>query len=199
MNTPPADTRAQALLAQMMPEEKIAQLCGVILPFGNFPVKIVGDRLEASESFLTATRHGLGGIAYLAMSLTPEENVAYANMLQRHIIETTRLHIPLFFFEEAMHGSVAYGATEFPFPIAMAASFDQELVQQAFHAIGRETRARGGNMTLAPVCDLGRDSRWGRVQETFGEDTYLAARMVVAAVRGLQGGMNCKRRTWPRP
>ena len=183
------EDRARDLLKQLTPEEKIAQLCGVIFPFGKFPVKLDSDgKLLPDSSYTKATAQGLGGVAYVAMSLLPEENVAYANALQRHILETTRLRIPLFLFEEAMSGTVAYGATQFSTPIALAASFDPELVRRVFHVIGRETRVRGGNMTLTPVCDLGRDSRWGRVQETFGEDTHLASRMVVAAVRGLQGG-----------
>ena len=109
------------------------------------------------------------------------------NALQKYVIEQTRLGIPLLNHEEGLHGLQAPGATSYPQPIALAASFDPALVEEVMTAVAKETRARGAQHTLAPVVDVMRDARWGRAEETYGEDPYLVTRMGVAAVRGLQG------------
>src|SRR4029079_16232980 len=103
------------------------------------------------------------------------------------VLENTRLGIPMINHEEGLHGLQAPGATSFPQPIALAASFDPELVEEVMSAVAREARARGAQHWLAPVVDVMRDPRWGRAEETYGEDPYLVSRMGVAAVRGLQG------------
>mgnify|MGYP000523726601 CR=1 FL=1 len=90
--------------------------------------------------------------------------------------------------EECLNGQLAKGATVFPRPIGLAGSFNPELVELAYDAIGREVRARGGHQAFTPVLDIGRDPRWGRIEETFGEDTHLVTQMGMAVVKGLQGG-----------
>lgn len=177
-----------SLLSQMTFEEKLMQLSCTIFPWGNFPVKLEAGQLVKSADYATKTRHGLGALAYINMSIGVRDSVRYTNALQKDIIENTRLGIPLFILEECCHGQLAQESTVFPIPPSLAATFDPDLVGRIFDAIGRETRVRGGNYALSPVLDLARDPRWGRSDESFSEDTYLASRMGVAAVRGMQGG-----------
>lgn len=109
------------------------------------------------------------------------------NQLQRYAVEQTRLGIPILFSEEALHGLLRPGCTIYPHMIAMASTFDPDLVRDIGRGIAAETRSLGIHESFGPVLDLAREPRWGRVEETFGEDTYLASRMGVAMVRGLQG------------
>ena len=109
------------------------------------------------------------------------------NAIQKFFIENTRLGIPVIFHEECLHGHAAIGGTSFPQPIALAATFNPQLVESLFTMTAAEARLRGTHQALTPVVDVARDPRWGRVEETYGEDPYLVARMGVAAVRGFQG------------
>jgi len=102
-------------------------------------------------------------------------------------VDQTRLGIPVLFHEEGLHGYAARGATSFPQAIALASSWDPELLTRVFAIAGREIRARGVQQVLAPVVDVGRDPRWGRIEETYGEDPYLVGQLGIAAVRGFQG------------
>ena len=112
----------------------------------------------------------------------------FTNAIQRWVKDHTRLGIPLIFHEEALHGLQGPEATSFPQAIALASTWNPDLVERAFAAVAREVRARGVQQVLAPVVDVARDPRWGRIEETYGEDPYLVSRMGLAAVRGLQGG-----------
>lgn len=112
---------------------------------------------------------------------------AVLNRLQRYLVEETRLGIPCIFTGEALHGISYPGATIFPMPIAMGASFDPALTKEVGHAIAAESRSLGIHEILAPNLDLAREPRWGRVEETFGEDTYLSSQMAYAIVTGEQG------------
>ncbi|MEO6379306.1 MAG: glycoside hydrolase family 3 N-terminal domain-containing protein, partial [Caulobacteraceae bacterium] len=118
---------------------------------------------------------------------TPEETVAFINALQDWCLKHTRLGIPALVHEESLHGYMATQATMFPQAIAMAGTFDTDLVRRVQSVIAREVRARGVPFVLSPVVDIARDPRWGRIEETFGEDPYLVGEMGVAAVEGLQG------------
>ena len=89
--------------------------------------------------------------------------------------------------EEALHGYVARDATSFPQAIALASTWDPALVERVFNVAAREMRARGAQLALAPVVDVARDPRWGRIEETYGEDPYLVSEMALAAIRGFQG------------
>ncbi|MBD3242775.1 MAG: beta-glucosidase [Chitinivibrionales bacterium] len=187
----PVDDRVYDLLSRMTLEEKVAQLKAVLFPWGedDFPVSLRDDGgLYKSDKYLSVARHGLGAVAYLQFSLDAERSAAYIAALQRDMLENTRLGIPLLIQDECCHGHLAQDATVYPLPPALAATFDPPLVEKVFRAIGRETRARGGSQCFSPVLDIGRDPRWGRMEETFGEDPFLVSRMGVAAVRGLQGG-----------
>ncbi|MBU1700589.1 MAG: glycoside hydrolase family 3 C-terminal domain-containing protein [Candidatus Eisenbacteria bacterium] len=109
-----------------------------------------------------------------------------ANDLQRHFVEKTRLGIPVILFEEALHGVVQPGATSFPQAIGLAATFDTDLMREVSHAIARECRALGIRQVLSPVVNIADDVRWGRVEETYGEDPLLAADMGVAFTSGFE-------------
>jgi beta-glucosidase len=122
---------------------------------------------------------GVGGIHDLYA--TPE----MANEIQRWVIAHNRLGIPALFIEEALHGYDT--GTVFPAPIGLAATWDPEIARRTAESIAAEARANGADMILAPVLDVARDPRWGRVEEDFGEDPYLTGRMGLAYVRGAQG------------
>lgn len=112
---------------------------------------------------------------------------AVLNKLQRYLVEKTRLGIPCIFTGEALHGVSYPSATVFPMPIALGATFDPALTYEVGRGIAAETRAIGIHEILAPNLDLAREPRWGRVEETFGEDTYLSSQMAYAIVTGEQG------------
>jgi beta-glucosidase len=115
------------------------------------------------------------------------ETATYVNGVQKWAIEQTRLGIPVLMHEEALHGYSAKDATCFPQAIGLASSFDPEMVTQVFSVAAREMRARGANLALAPVVDVAREPRWGRIEETYGEDPLLCGEMGKAAVRGFMG------------
>ena len=109
------------------------------------------------------------------------------NKIQRFLVKQTRLGIPAFAIDEALHGLMAQGSTFFPQAIGLASTWNPDLVHEVFTATAAEMRARGGSYALTPVLDLARDPRWGRTEETYGEDPHLVSRLGVAAIRGLQG------------
>ncbi len=109
------------------------------------------------------------------------------NAIQQFFIENSRLGIPVVFHEECLHGHAAIAGTSFPQPIALGATFNLELVESLFAMAAEEARLRGTHQALTPVVDVARDPRWGRVEETYGEDPFLVSRLGIAAVRGFQG------------
>jgi beta-glucosidase len=109
------------------------------------------------------------------------------NAIQKFFIESSRLRIPVIFHEECLHGHAAIDSTSFSQPIGLAATFDPDLVERLFAMTALEARVRGTHQALTPVVDVARDPRWGRVEETYGEDPYLVSRLGIAAVRGFQG------------
>lgn len=117
----------------------------------------------------------------------PKEFAELTNAIQRHFVEKSRLGVPVVFHDECLHGLVARNAVSFPQPIALAGTFNLSLVRRVFEVVAREARAVGVHQALTPVLDVARDPRWGRVEETFGEDPFLVGAMGVAAVHGLQG------------
>jgi beta-glucosidase len=181
----PVAERVRDLLARMTQAEKVAQLQSV-----NWDNTHVYDRRTGEFSAERARKLmplGIGHVTRPGDRHDPRQAVEFANALQKFMIEETRLGIPAILHEEGLHGFVAPGATSFPQAIALAATFDPELVEEAFTVAARQMRARGVSQVLAPVLDVARDPRWGRIEETYGEDPYLTGRMGVAAVWGFQG------------
>jgi len=172
----PVEQRAADLLKRMTLEEKVDQLAG-----GRRRMQASPDP-EAKEVF--------GALAKLYREdaqVSAHDVAAARNRAQHYLTEKTRLGIPGFFQGEALHGFMAYGSTSFPQVLGLASTWDPEVVQQAFNAAADEMASVGVNQAFTPVLDLARDPRWGRTEETYGEDPFLVARMGVAAVNGLQG------------
>jgi beta-glucosidase len=142
------------------------------------------DPARAPEWF----RVGIGRIERPSDGHGARAQAEFTNAIQRWVKDNTRLGIPVIFHEEALHGLQGQEATSFPQAIALASTWSPDLVERVFTVVAREVRARGAHQVLAPVVDVARDPRWGRFEETFGEDPYLVARMGLAAVRGFQGG-----------
>ena len=184
----PFKVRMKSLLEKMNLEEKAAQMQCVWLEKANTLIDENGkfDPVKANDNF----PYGLGQIGRLsdaAGGLRPERMASLANDIQCFFRDNTRLGIPVFMHEECLHGHAAVGATSFPQPIGLAATFEPELVKRLFDMTAEEVRSRGAHQALCPVLDVAREPRWGRVEETFGEDPYLVSSMGVAAVQGLQG------------
>jgi len=173
--------RVADLLARMTLEEKVAQLHGL--------ERSVWLDDERGFSIETARRTCANGVAYVGggRRWSPRQTAELMNALQRFLREETRLGIPALGIGEALHGFMAPGSTSFPQAIALASTWDPDLVEKVLAVAAAEMRVRGVHLALTPVLDLARDPRWGRTEETYGEDPYLAAVLGVAAVRGLQG------------
>lgn len=188
----PVDRRVEDLLGRMTLEEKVAQLI-CLWPAVNIPANFAGKRiLDDKGNFDPAKAepllgNGIGQIARPSAGKGPRENAEFTNAIQRYLVEKTRLGIPAVFHEEGLHGHMAPGGTSFPQAIALAATWNPELVEQVFGTAAAEMRARGGHQALTPVLDLALDARWGRFEETYGEDPYLTSRLGVGAIRGFQG------------
>jgi beta-glucosidase len=190
----PLEQRVEDLLGRMTQEEKIAQITAIWTQ-----KKQLFDRNGRFDPS-AARRLYPGGIGHFARPgdlegpgspfNTPyrdvRQTIELVNSMQRYAL-STRLGIPVLFHEEGLHGYAARGATHFPQAIALASSWDPELLERVFTVVAREIRARGVQLVLAPVVDVGRDPRWGRIEETYGEDPYLVGELGVAAVRGFQG------------
>ena len=179
------EARVADLLGRMTPAEKVAQLEAV--NWDNTHVYDTKTRLFSPAQARKVMGHGIGEVTRPGDKHDAREATELANAIQKFLVEETRLGIPAILHEEALHGLVGPGATSFPQAIALAATFDPGLAEEVFTVAARQTRARGVSQVLAPVVDVARDPRWGRIEETYGEDPYLVARMGVAAVNGLQG------------
>ena len=179
----PIEERLADLLSRMTLEEKIAQM-SIFHMMTN--ILVDGD-LELDPTTRAQLSNGIGGLGRPGQHAGARETALATNAFQKYLCEHTRLGIPAFFVDEALHGLMAHGSTSFPQAIGLASTWDPELVQEVFEAAAREMRARGENWALTPVLDLAREPRWGRTEETYGEDPYLGSRIGVATVRGLQG------------
>ena len=185
-----ADERTADLLARMTLDEKVAQMLCV---WQKKPAMLVDeqgrfDAAKAREHF--GHGHGLGQVGRPSDAgggLGARAMAELTNAIQRFFVEESRLGIPVIFHEECLHGHAAKEGTSFPQPIGLGATFDPPLVERLYAMAAAEARARGAHQALTPVVDVAREPRWGRVEETFGEDPYLVARLGVAAVRGFQG------------
>jgi beta-glucosidase len=177
------EQRVADLLGRMSVREKIAQLTGF---WNSAPAKLVETgEFFSSEYYRRSFPDGVGSVGPSNIGL--DLDVRYRNAVQRFLVEETRLGIPAFFHDEGCHGLMKPGATSFPNPLGLACSWDPDLLRAIYDVVAREMRARGGQHALAPVIDVARDPRWGRIEETFGEDPHLNGRLGAAAVVGLQG------------
>jgi beta-glucosidase len=188
------EARAKDLLARMTLDEKVAQLHALWLILSED-----GKHRPRADDGFTGTSDpdqvqkrlakGLGQISRPLGShaVEPRKGVRALNRLQKFLVEETRLGIPALSHEEVLVGLMVQGATLFPSALAYGATWDPALVERAARAIGLEARSVGCHQGLAPVLDVSRDVRWGRTEETFGEDSYLAGVMGTSFVRGLQG------------
>ncbi len=176
----PIEQRVADLLKRMTLEEKVWQLAprrgansGILDTTGKFNDRNALDAFRALFSFDS--------------KISPHDAAVLRNAMQRYLVEKTRLGIPAIFQGEALHGFMESGSTSFPQALGLASTWDPELVQQVFTAAADEMASAGDNQAFTPVLDLARDPRWGRTEETYGEDPYLGSRLGVAAIEGLQG------------
>ena len=187
------EDRVDDLLARMHLDEKIAQMHAVWLFLaedGGHEVR--SDRFTGksdAESINAMLRSGLGQITRPlgTRAVNPQQGVRGLNCLQKFLMEETRLGIPVMAHEECLSGLMAQDATMFPSSLAYGATWNPELIRQVGAAIGAECLAVGARQGLAPVLDVARDARWGRTEETFGEDPYLTGVLGTRYVQGLQG------------
>ncbi|MES1246789.1 MAG: glycoside hydrolase family 3 protein, partial [Actinomycetota bacterium] len=179
----PIDERVDDLLARMTDEEKAAQLGSAWM------FELADDGAFSPEKARPLLRDGLGQVTRVsgASNLGTAEATAFANAVQRHLVEETRLGIPAIVHEEICSGLMARESTIFPQAIGLASTWEPELAEELAASVRRRMRAIGAHQGLSPVLDVSRDPRWGRTEETFGEDAHLVSRMGIAFVRGLQG------------
>jgi len=176
----PIEDRVADLLPRMTLEEKVYQLTGgwdahvsVIDPTGTYIDETARKALSVEWG--------------PEIKFTPRDAAILRNGVQRYLREKTRLGIPAMFLGEALHGYMEYGSTSFPQALGLASTWDPALVKRVFTAVGDEAGSRGSGQVFSPVLDIARDPRWGRTEETYGEDPFLASRIGVAAIEGLQG------------
>lgn len=178
----PVEQRVDDLLGRMTVTEKIKQLD---MYWGKEVANMAGHEASSYAEEKVAASLGNTGVGSVH-DLYPL-SAEISNRIQQYALERTRLGIPILFIEEGLHGYSGLGSTSFPIPLQLACAWDTVLVHDIGHAIATETRAHGVDMILGPVLCLPRDPRWGRVEETYGEDPYLVAQNGVAMVKGMQG------------
>jgi len=175
--------RVKNLLSLMTLEEKIAQLGSAWI------YEITEEKKFSRKKAEKVMKNGIGQISRLggASNFTPQESLKVANQIQRFLLENTRLGIPAIIHEESCCGYMAQGATCFPQIIGIASTWEPELVKAMGEIIRTQMKAVGAHQALAPVLDIARDARWGRVEETFGEDPYLVSFLGLSYLQGIQG------------
>ena len=198
----PVARRVRDLLARMTLEEKAAQMMCVwqekaaklLDTQGNFDLTKAKAAFKSGDGIGQVGRPSDAGSnpATPANGKSAREMAELTNAIQKFFIENTRLGIPVMFHEECLHGHAARDGMSFPQPIGLGATFNPELVERLFAMTAKETRLRGAHQTLTPVVDVARDPRWGRVEETYGEDPFLNTQLGIAAVRGFQGDASFK-------
>lgn len=185
--------RVQELIHTMTVEEKIAQLVSAWLeiePDGTFGVREFGAQKQSGgDRRAEVLGHGIGQLTrpYGTMAHDPKQQAKGINAIQHYLVTKTRLGIPAMLHEECLTGAMVRGSTIFPSALNYGSCWDPSLVHAIGEAIGAELRSLGIHQGLAPVLDVARDARWGRLEETFGEDPYLCGVMGISYVNGLQG------------
>lgn len=193
----PIEDRVNDLLGRMTVNEKVGQL---LCPLGwFFYTKGEDGNAEVSDLFYQREKEMPLGGAWAVLradpwtqktietGLNPKQAAIVLNAMQQYALDSTRLGIPLLFTEEAVHGHMAIGTTVFSTGLGMASTFDESLIEQMGSAIAQEVRTQGAHVGYGPVLDIARDPRWGRTEETMGEDPYLTGIIGTAMVRGMQG------------
>ncbi len=178
----PVDKRVNDLLSHMTIDEKLAQL-------GSFWIyEILEEDRFSDKKAGILMKDGIGQVTRLggASNFDPAVSARTANQIQKYLVTNTRLGIPAIIHEESCSGYMAKGATCFPQIIGVSSTWDPDLVKEMSTVIKEQVRSVGAHQTLAPVLDISRDARWGRVEETFGEDPYLVSRMGASYINGLQ-------------
>ncbi|WUP37720.1 glycoside hydrolase family 3 C-terminal domain-containing protein [Streptomyces europaeiscabiei] len=195
----PLDTRVADLLSRMTRREKAGQLNQRMYGWDAYRRTPAGD-FELTDALHAETERfaGLGALYGLMRADAwsgvdhgdgpgADDSADLADLVQRHVLDRSRLRIPALFVEEVPHGHMALDGTVLPVNLAVGATWDPDLYERAAAYAAAELRARGGHMALVSALDIARDPRWGRTEECFGEDPYLAARLTEALVRGMQG------------
>ena len=182
------DQRMKDLISRMTLDEKVSQMLCVWL---DKPATLVDENgkfdLEKAKKSFSSGLGQVGRLSDAGGGLSSRQNAELANDIQKFFMESSRLPVPVVMHEECLHGHAAVGGTSYPQPIGLASTFDTDLVRRLYAMTAEEARVRGAHQALTPVVDVAREPRWGRVEETFGEDPYLVSRMGVAAVQGFQG------------
>ncbi|MGC4074417.1 MAG: glycoside hydrolase family 3 N-terminal domain-containing protein [Nibricoccus sp.] len=182
--TAPIDERVEDLLARMNAQEKIAQITSHWIPT---PKK--GQTVDQALTAEFLEKHFAAGIGSIGpCHLGIDDEIFARNRVKEFLRTKTRLGIPAFFHDELCHGLMKPEATSFPAPIGLACTWNEALIEKLYATAAREARARGTHHALTPVVDVTLDPRWGRTEETLGEDPYLNGRLGTAIIRGLQGG-----------
>lgn len=183
----PVEKRVENLLSMMTLREKVRQLSllyGKVACFdenGRFSPELTRKRImDPVVGFIGALNRNT--------SFSPRKAAEAANAIQKWAIENDHLGIPLILTEESLNGYQARGATVFPQAIGLASSWDRDLLREVGQTAAEEVRATGGHQVYSPVLGIAREPRWGRTEETYGEDPYLTSQLGLAMVRGLQGG-----------
>lgn len=193
----PVEARVNDLLGRMTVNEKVGQL---LCPLGwPFYTKSETGEIGISDLYIQRMKDmPLGGAwavlradpwtqKTLETGLSPVQAAEALNKMQQYAVDSTRLGIPLLLTEEAAHGHMAIGTTVFSTAIGQASTFDEDLMFRMGEAIALEVRSQGGHVGYGPVLDIARDPRWGRIEETFGEDPVLTGVLGTAMVKGMQG------------
>jgi beta-glucosidase len=194
----PAARRVKDLLSRMTLEEKAAQMLCVWQQKPKTLVDGEGNFDERKAKAAFKDRRGLGQVGRpsdAGKGKNTRDMAVLTNAIQKFFLENSRLGIPVMFHEECLHGHAAVDGTSFPQPIALGATFNPDLVEQLFTMTALEARLRGTHHALTPVVDVAREPRWGRVEETYGEDPFLVSRLGIAAVRGFQGDATFRDKT----
>ena len=186
------EARTEDLLSRMTLAEKISQLqcrwltLGPVYTDGKPDYAKMGELLpDGLGQIGRMAENKVGG--FQASTLPPREAAEAYNLIQRYFVEHTRLGIPVMIHEECLHGHQSLWSTNLPVPLGMSCSWDDALYYEAYEMVAREVRALGGVEVLAPIVDITRDPRWGRTEETMGEDPYLVGRLGSIQVRAMQG------------
>lgn len=176
----PIEERINDLLSRMTLEDKFRQM-------GMHTTRFVCENGKFSKKLADEFFKGIGIGVMEDPRLEPEDTATLINEVQKYLIENTRLGIPALISSECLHGFVNPGATMFPQAITMGSSWNPELVREVAAAIAKEASSCGSKQALAPDLDLARELRWGRVEETYGEDPYLCSVLGAEYIKGLQG------------